>query len=455
MMKQSTNEQKQKLTRRNFFKFGGVVAAGAVTGFPNFRINQEKDDSAPRIKNYRTLGRTGFNASDISMGFTRVKEANIVRYAYDCGVNYFDNAEGYSNGLAEKLIGENMSHMDRKKIFITTKLGVDENESKERIKERFKKCLERLKTDYADALYMHGAATVAGLNHPGFFAATTELKAEGKLRFIGLSNHGPRSADGESMEKVLCAAAEDGRFDLMLLVYNFMNKEAGDKIIAACKKNNVGTTAMKTSPGILAVPELDPDNLTKEQQDYIERIIARGTSKETAIDRLKSRIERQNETYEDSRPFVEKYGIKTDDQLRKTSIQWVLSNPDMHTACISFNSFELVDMVIPLSNTKLSAADRKFLEEFKYVFNNQYCRHGCTACSSACPHGLPVSTIMRYAYYYKMQGNEKLAMQKYAKLSLANASACFSCDAPCSQACPFDVDIPSQMAMVHSMLTLV
>ena len=66
----------------------------------------------------------------------------------------------------------------------------------------------------------------------------TRFKAEGKLKYAGVSSHGPRGS-GDSMERVLCAAAEDGRFDLMLLVYNFMNREAGEKILKACKKNNV------------------------------------------------------------------------------------------------------------------------------------------------------------------------------------------------------------------------
>ena len=47
--------------------------------------------------------------------------AYVVRYAYDKGVNYFDTAEGYGNGAAERAIGEAMQHMDRDKIFIASK----------------------------------------------------------------------------------------------------------------------------------------------------------------------------------------------------------------------------------------------------------------------------------------------------------------------------------------------
>jgi RNase P/RNase MRP subunit p30 len=50
------------------------------------------------------------------------------------------------------------------------------------------------------------------------------------------------------MDKVLQAAAEDGRFDVMLFVYNFLQQEQGQRVLKACKENNVGATLMKTNP---------------------------------------------------------------------------------------------------------------------------------------------------------------------------------------------------------------
>lgn len=448
----------KKLSRRNFVKFGGAVVAGSTMKLSPFnKIVQDPDTSEEKskIREYRTLGRTGFKVSDIGMGTTRLKESSVIRYAYDKGINYFDTAEGYTNGLSEKLIGEALQHMERKNVFITTKLHLDEDETKESILERFRKCQERLKTDYVNALYTHNPSSVAMLSHPGFHAAIKELKQQGKVKHAGVSNHGSQHGGEDTMEKILCAAAEDGRFDLMLLIYNFLNKEAGDKIIATCKKYNVGTTAMKTSPGIIKVDPFDPDNPTEEQQKYLDRIMARGNSREKALDRLKSRLKRQEKNYKTSKPFVEKYGIKTAEQLQRTSVQWSAQNHDMHSTCVSLRSFDIIDMVIPISGKKLSEADNKFLEEFKLVFNDQYCRHGCNECSSKCPHDVPVNTIMRYAYYYDVHGIEKYAMQKYANLKQANALICESCYAPCISACPFGVDVQTQLAQAHSLLTLV
>lgn len=257
------------------------------------------------------------------------------------------------------------------------------------------------------------------------------------------------------MEDVLCAAAEDGRFDVMLLIYNFMNKEAGEKVLAACKEKNVGTTAMKTSPGILKVTPFDPENPTEQQAQMMERMQKRGMSKESIIERMKRRVESQEEAKVKTQPFADKYQIKTEEQLHKASILWVLQNPDMHAVCVSFSDIDLVDKIVPISGTKLSRADFRFLEEYSYAFNDQYCRHGCNACITRCPKQIPVSTIMRYAYYFECQHREKYAMGKYADLKGWDASNCAACDTPCNQSCPYGVDVQAQLLRAHSLLTFV
>ena len=94
----------------------------AKTGPPAEKITADKPaESTPTTQ--RMLGRTGFKVSEISLGCGHISDANVVRYAYDHGVNYFDTAEGYGNGDSERKIGEAMAKLDRKKIFITTKMA--------------------------------------------------------------------------------------------------------------------------------------------------------------------------------------------------------------------------------------------------------------------------------------------------------------------------------------------
>ena len=450
------------ISRRNFVKVGGAALAGgaALSGraLPASASSNPSLFPAPhqeaRIQRYRTLGRTGWRVSDVGMGSVPLRESAVVRYAYDKGVNYFDTAEGYGNGAAERSIGEAMSHMQRDKIFIATKGRMRDDDTAAAIVDRVRKSLERLQTDYVDSYSIHLCSTVAALSNPGYHAAMDQLKAEGRVRFTGVSYHGPGGGRDDSMADVLIAAAEDGRFDTVLLVYNFLNHEEGDRIIAACKANNVGTTAMKTSPGVLRHEPFDPDNLTERQEAYVERAIRRGQSRESALERLEAQTQRQKDLYERTRPFVEEYGLSTEEQLRLGAIHWVLQNPDMHTACIAFTNFDLIDKVIPLSGTELGAVEAQMLDECRLALDDQYCRHGCAACGENCPHDVPVSTIMRYAYYYEGQGYEKYAMTLYADLAEPSASACRDCAGYCAGACPYGIDIQPNLLQVHDLLTL-
>ena len=308
--------------------------------------------------------------------------------------------------------------------------------------------------DLIDAFYLHGPSSVEAFNNPAFHAVCDRLKAEGRLRYVGLSYHGPSGSRGTSMADLCCAAAEDGRFDLMLFVYSFMNREEGDRILAVCRENNVGATAMKTSPGVLAYDPVDPDNLTEEQQRNVERLTSRGRSREQAIRQLQQQAERQREPWEQTRPFVERYGIQTAEELRLASIHWVMQNPLMHSTCVSFTDFDLVDKVVPLSGVPMTPALQALVLEEGKRLNDQYCRHGCNTCSPACPAGVPVSTIMRYAYYYEGQGLQKMAMQKYAAMVEPDARSCFGCDAPCAAACPYGIDVQSHLVHAHARLAL-
>jgi predicted aldo/keto reductase-like oxidoreductase len=382
------------------------------------------------------------------------KESNLVRYAYDHGINYFDTGESYGNGTHERTIGGAMKHMDRSKIFVTTKLELKEVDTEQTILDRYGKCLERLETGHADALFMHAVYHVDTLKNEGFHAATKKLKADDRLRFVGLSCHGPREDGQDSMEKVLGAAVEDGRFDLVLMSYNFMNSEAAERILALCRKHDVGTTAMKTAPGANEIKAFDPENPTGDYLAYIERKEKEGQSREETIVEIQDWLARQQETYDGTKPFREKYGLTNAAEMRDTAVKWVLQNDDMHSVCVRTRSFEEVDRFVALSGSKMELAERRLLDEFRLAHNGLYCRHGCAECLGQCSAALPVSTIMRYSYYFTGQGREKEAMGKYARLGEATGARCMGCDAPCVGACPYGIDIRANMLSAHELLTL-
>jgi predicted aldo/keto reductase-like oxidoreductase len=451
-----TEDGRAKITRRQFMGIGGIAVAGAslpATAWGASSEGKGVESKKPVIKETRILGRTGFAASDIGMGAASIKDSNLVRYAYDRGVNYFDTAAAYGNGASETSIGKAMPFMDRKKIFISTKIDVSNDDTEQSLLDKFAQSQERLNTPYIDVLLLMGVINVNQLYNEAYHATVKTLKADGRLKHAGVSCHGPRGR-GDSMEKVLVSAADDGRFDLMLLVYNFLNKEEGGKVLAACKEKNIGTTAMKTAPGkIKEIPTFDPENPSKEYEERIKMMMSFGLPREEAVQMVKGMVEEEKVTRERTKPFLAKYGLKTEDQLWEASIKWVRQNSDMHSVCISMTDFDRVDKAVALSGKNLTKGQQTFLRDYEETLSWSYCRHGCTQCSGVCEYALPVSTIMRYAYYHE-QGYEKLAMEKYASLKENNAMRCAGCTESCAGACPYGVMIRSNLLNAHTLLTL-
>ena len=451
------------VNRRDFIKkSGGAIVAGSLLPLTTSRSIITGNES--RDVEYRILGRTGFEVYPVAIGGF-CQNVNVYKRAMDLGVNHIDTAEGYYRGNSERTVGQAIQGMDRKKLFISTKLGMDHDETKKNILERFRKSLERLNSEYYDALYIHGVDDIRALKNDGFHDAVRQLKEEGRLKHAGISCHGSEDGEGDPFEKVLTTAANDGRFDLMLFNYNFMNREEAERIIKLCKEKNVGTVAMKTSPGIespfgednglQAIPEIDPDNLADYHEEIIGRIMEdEDMNREEAIEEMISLVEEFNEELTRIKPYIDKYGITTTEELRKVSLKWVLENPDMNTVTITMASFSAVDTFVPLAGEQMTTFEREMIHDYAEIFNNRYCRHGCSACVEACPNGLPVSRIMRYNYYFQLQGREKYAMTRYNELSKKNAALCNQCPAPCTGACPYGLNIQANLKKAHNTLTI-
>ena len=435
----------QGLSRRRFF--GQSLAALAGTSALGGLSFASAEDVLPnqylKIKEYRQLGRTGFKASDIGFGSGDLAEPALLEAILDAGVNYIDTAESYSRGGSERVIGQVISKRDRKKVFISTKLGLGKDATKENIIERANKSLERLQTDYVDCFMIHMPSTVEALNNPHYHAAFKELKAQGKVRFRGLSNHGSQWNDvPETMEKVALAAVEDGRFDAMLFVYNFLQRDQGAKILEACQQKRVGATLMKTNP-VLNYLEMK-ENAEKAQTEDREM-----------SPRMKDLLTRLKDRADASEAFIKEYNLADFNQIRNAAVKFVLSNPHVNSACLTIKNFDDLEFYVGLSGKRFTQADEAKLALYAQGLGQYYCRHACGECESQCPHGVPVNTIMRYNHYFKAQGREKTAMVKYAALPTQKADKCWDCSGQCENACPHGIPVQGLLTLAHQTLTLV
>jgi len=292
---------------------------------------------------------------------------------------------------------------------------------------------------------LHMTPTVEQVKHEPYHEAIRELKAEGKVRYSGLSNHGmEHSLAGPTktpMEKVVLAATEDGRFDVVLFVYNFLQKEQGERILKACKEKKMGTTLMKANPvRFYAEAKAMFDRAKEKGRKIPEQYIK-------MMDEYEARVAK-------AEGFKEKYGLTSDAQVLDAAIKFCLGNPDVHAVCSTIKTFEELENYVALSGKKLEPAENEMLAHYKNTYGQFYCRHACGECESACPYGVPVNTIMRYDHYFSAQGREKHALVKYANLPGSNAGLCADCAGVCERSCPYGVPIQGLLVLAHQTLTL-
>jgi uncharacterized protein len=174
-MKNRNQNPGSGISRRGFLRasLGTAAGLGIAGGKPVSARQEGGTGTAARIKEYRTLGRTGFEVSDISIGGGNLSNPDVLAAALDAGVNYIDTAEHYAHGNSERTVGNVLKNYDRKKIFVTTKLNFAMGgRKKETMRRRFMKCLERLQTDYADCLMIHMTPSVDQIKHEPYHGRT-------------------------------------------------------------------------------------------------------------------------------------------------------------------------------------------------------------------------------------------------------------------------------------------
>jgi len=436
--------KRKGMDRRDFIKASamGLAGVGTTLAATPARAGQAAPAGTAKIKSYRTLGRTGFKASEIGIGTSQTFPTPVISAALDAGVNYIDTAEGYGRGGAERSIGEAIKGRDRKSLFITTKIRTDGLADTAAVAGKLQECLERLQTDYVDCVMMPGPPTAESVKSEVYHKAIEELKKQGKVRFSGISSHGSRQpGQGEPMENVLLAAVDDGRFDVVLVVYNFLQKEPGEKVLEAAAKKNLGLTIMKSNP-------------LGRYYDTKNRIEQMKKDGQPIDERMQKSMEQMEETAKQAEAFIQKNGLKTPAEVKAAALKFVLADPRVHTLNLAFNTFEDVQNFLALSGQGLGGKERVLLASYEKECGSLYCRHACGVCESDCPSGVPVNTIMRYNHYFEAQGNEKYAMEEYAALETAKADACRNCAGWCERACPYGVPVRTLLCMAHTQLTL-
>ena len=121
--------------------------------------------------------------------------------------------------------------------------------------------------------------------------------------------------------------------------------------------------------------------------------------------------------------------------------KWLFSSAEAGgnttSACLVVSFFENqhVNEYLHASGAALEASDLAILEEYDRKIAGTHCFQHCGACLGSCPSNVPIHDVLRHRMYFEDYGDQKQAMQWYAKLE-QDASACVTCNAPCTGACP-------------------
>lgn len=190
-----------RISRRDFVKGASVFTASSIT--PNVFAAasgavQPPQGNSGELVPKRSLGKTGAQVSALGiggyhLGSTRDQaEANeLVSRAMDAGINFFDNAWDYHDGMSEERMGVALKGK-RDQAFIMTKVCTH-GRGKDVAMRMLEESLRRLQTDHLDLWQIH---EVIYYNEPDlYFAAGGAIEAletakqQGKVRFVGFTGH--------------------------------------------------------------------------------------------------------------------------------------------------------------------------------------------------------------------------------------------------------------------------
>ncbi len=145
---------------------------------------------------YRRFGKTEMNLSVLTLGLMRYmskdpeQSAAVVRRAVSSGINHLETARGY--GESEELLGHALKRIDRKKVFITTKVGVCK--TYDDFMKHFETSMSKMGIDVLDNLDVHGINNEdkfrMAMDENGTMKACRRLLDSGAVRHIGFSTHG-------------------------------------------------------------------------------------------------------------------------------------------------------------------------------------------------------------------------------------------------------------------------
>jgi uncharacterized protein len=245
-----------KWSRRAFIQGASIIATGPLLAKGTMAQAQPSQNSQTPVGEVpkRPLGKTGAQVSALGLGGYHLGSAEtdqaateIVAKAVDHGINFFDNAWEYHDGLSEERLGRALKGK-RQQAFIMTKVCTHGRDKKIAMR-MLEESLRRLQTDQLDLWQIH---EVIYENDPdlifapnGAAEALTQAKQQGKVRFIGFTGH----KDPEIHLKML---AHNFPFDTVQMPLNCCDatfRSFETQVLPEAARRNIAVLGMKSLGG--------------------------------------------------------------------------------------------------------------------------------------------------------------------------------------------------------------
>jgi aryl-alcohol dehydrogenase-like predicted oxidoreductase len=311
--------------------------------------------------NYRKLGKTGLNVSEVGFGAWGIgkgmwvgasddESVKALHRAFDLGLNFVDTALGYGDGHSEKLVGKAVKERSEK-IYVATKVppkngqwpaqrGVPAEQAfpAEHVIACTEESLQNLGLEKIDVQQFH-VWLDEWVDEGDWLDAIQMLKEQGKIGYFGVSinDYQPDNA---------IKLIETGVVDTAQVIYNIFEQAPEDQLFPACKKHRVGVIVRVALDEGGLTGKITPE--TKfEEGDFRNRYF---------------RGDRKQEVYE----HVQKIAADLDiglDQMAETALRYVLSHDAVSTVIAGMRSIRNVEQNCRLGDGR--GLPKKVVEQLK------------------------------------------------------------------------------------------
>ncbi|PRY12415.1 aryl-alcohol dehydrogenase-like predicted oxidoreductase [Pontibacter ummariensis] len=319
---------------------------------------------------YRKLGKTGFEVSEVSLGtwqvggrwgdaFDEQNAAQIINKAIDEGVNFIDTADVYSEGQSEAAVAKVVKSRSEQ-VYIATKCGrqisphTSEGYTPERLKGFVEQSLRNMQLETLDLIQLHCPPTEV-YNRPEIFETFEKLKEQGKIRNLGVSV--------ELVDEALLAM-QYPNVTTVQIIYNMFRLKPGEEFFSKAKENNVGIISRVPLASGLLTGKMSPETKFGPEDHRT--------------------FNRQGEAFDKGETFsgVDFHlGLEAVEELRKVfpgqeplaawALRWVLMSPEVSTVIPGASRPDQVEANIKASN--LPALSQEQMQAVQQVYD-QYIR---------------------------------------------------------------------------------